>query len=710
MTKLALADPTAAQPPEAALRSLAARAYAVLEPHLGEILDAFYAHFQAIPETRAILARGPGIDRLKERQTDHWRMMFLEAGSDQLKGRALRIGETHARIGLEPAWYCAGYALALTRMIEKILAGRRRHDQAMAMISAVVQVVFADMEAALSAYNKSGEIERTREQLLAMSDALQIELEQTAGELITETALMHSSANQLFESARSMMAAVTDLEVCAGTAAENVDTVAAAVEELSVSSHDISQQVTISSRLSSEAARQAREAAAAVAGLSEAAAKISDVVRLVRGIAEQTKLLALNATIEAARAGEAGKGFAVVAKEVKSLARQTESAIGNVRDHAEAIGDASSAAVAGITQISQRITGVDESTSAVAEAVEQQRAATSEIGRSATHATEQTSKTQTVAALAQEHSLRTQGIARHLEDITSLVSRNVSDLQRRLVLILRSSKAGDRRKHERVPCAIRATARLNGKETQVVIADLSVGGCLIRVDGAADPASATGNVQIPDVGPVNLATVNSTTSGLHCRFDDMTMDTAARLTRCLDDIRNDELHFIDICAAAAREVTGAIEAALAAGRCQVETLFDVNYRQVEGSNPTQYMTAFTELTDDLFADIQERAKRSDSKIRFCCACDRNGYIPTHNRAYSEPQRSDDPLWNAAHSRNRRIFSDRAGMLAARNTRSAFVQSYIRDLGGGRQEVLKEVDVPITVADRHWGNMRLAWTP
>ena len=90
------------------------------------------------------------------------------------------------------------------------------------------------------------------------------------------------------------------------------------------------------------------------------------------------------------------------------------------------------------------------------------------------------------------------------------------------------------------------------------------------------------------------------------------------------------------------------------------------------------------------------------------AVDRNGYIPTHNQAYSMPQRPEDTAWNIANSRNRRIFDDRAGLLAAHNRSPTFCQTYDRDMGGGRVVFLKEADCPIMVDDMHWGNMRLAY--
>ena len=113
--------------------------------------------------------------------------------------------------------------------------------------------------------------------------------------------------------------------------------------------------------------------------MAKAAQRIGDVVELINNIAGQTNLLALNATIEAARAGDHGRGFAVVASEVKALANQTAKATEEISAQIHDIQTATGEAVAAIQAIGGTIAEINEISSTIANAVDQQGTATREI-------------------------------------------------------------------------------------------------------------------------------------------------------------------------------------------------------------------------------------------------------------------------------------------------------------------------------------------
>jgi methyl-accepting chemotaxis protein len=166
----------------------------------------------------------------------------------------------------------------------------------------------------------------------------------------------------------------------------NVQTVSSGTEELSSSISEIGRQVVTSAQIARKAVDEASQTDATMQGLAENASRISVVVDLIQVIASQTNLLALNATIEAARAGEAGRGFAVVASEVKSLANQTAKATDEIRAQIASMQQVTTSAVGAIRNIGNTIGEINEVTTAIAAAVEQQGAATREIARNIQHA------------------------------------------------------------------------------------------------------------------------------------------------------------------------------------------------------------------------------------------------------------------------------------------------------------------------------------
>ncbi len=81
--------------------------------------------------------------------------------------------------------------------------------------------------------------------------------------------------------------------------------------------------------------------------------------------------------------------------------------------------------------------------------------------------------------------------------------------------------------------------------------------------------------------------------------------------------------------------------------------------------------------------LAERMEQIEGTVRFCAAVNLDRYLPTHNARFSRPQ-SADPVWNAAKCRNRRIFANRVGLKAGRNTTSFLMQTYRRAFSRQRQ--------------------------
>jgi methyl-accepting chemotaxis protein len=197
---------------------------------------------------------------------------------------------------------------------------------------------------------------------------------------------VNDNASTMRDTAQSITTVASDASgraVAAAGATEQasciVSAVASATEELSASVQEIGRQVRQSASVVEAAGQRAEKSITEIESLAAATQRIDGVLNLIQAIAAQTNLLALNATIEAARAGEAGRGFAVVAHEVKALAGQTAKATSEIGQNISMIQASTRDAVEAVREIGVAVRDIDDVTSNIAGAVEQQHASTREI-------------------------------------------------------------------------------------------------------------------------------------------------------------------------------------------------------------------------------------------------------------------------------------------------------------------------------------------
>jgi methyl-accepting chemotaxis protein len=354
---------------------------------LPAILDAFYAHLRNYPEMMKFFSSDSRVSHAKAAQLDHWITLFSGRFDKDYFASVRKIGLTHSRIGLEPQWYIGGYAFILTMLLDAAtrqyrsrLRPKAARVKLASLLRAINQAVMLDMDVAISVY-----IEENK----ATHD---LQMEKLAnsfrGSVLTIVDNVNGKADELAVTADTMSAAAEEtnrqaiaVAAAAEQASQNVQTVSSAAEQLATSIREITVQVTRSSDLSTRAVADGARTNELLTALSNAAQNIGAVVGLINDIATQTNLLALNATIEAARAGEAGKGFAVVANEVKQLATQTARATGEIKEQVTEMQTVTDGAVNAIKSVLSGVSDMNEISTLIAAAVEEQSAATREIAR-----------------------------------------------------------------------------------------------------------------------------------------------------------------------------------------------------------------------------------------------------------------------------------------------------------------------------------------
>ncbi len=348
------------------------------------------------------------------------------------------------------------------------------------------------LEAERTAQEARIEAER-RAVLMSMAQEVERATEQGMEEIV------HGSGDVQTQ-ARDMLDTLRDVHVAANEAAGSAETTrslnveaAAMTSQVIQAITEIADQVGRSSALTRDAVGRADQSRGAIDGLSRVTADIESIVSTIADIAGQTNLLALNATIEAARAGEAGRGFAIVAQEVKGLAGQTAKSTEEIGRKVSEIQAATRRAVEAIGSVTDQIATLDGVSSAIAAAMEEQRAAMNTFSDSV-------ERTNTAV----------DDVARRMIDIADRVSRStqsaervtaVSDSMRQSsdrvraeipAIVEAATRKAERRETDRLSSSAEITVVVEGRESRTRLADLSTDGArLVPVPGLTRGARTT---------------------------------------------------------------------------------------------------------------------------------------------------------------------------------------------------------------------------
>ena len=353
-----------------------------------------------------------------------------------------------------------------------------------------------------------------------------------------ETRRLAATSSDLAESTRAVASNSRGVTTAAADAQTNTEAVASASGELAASISEIGRKVADSSRLTGTAVSAAHQAQTTIRKLADSVARIGEFATLINGIAGQTNLLALNATIEAARAGEAGKGFAVVASEVKNLASQTAKATEEISAQIADIRTSTHNTIAAVEDITGAIRDVENISAAIAAAIEQQGAATSEIARSVTRTNEAATEVSAGIARVSEEAATATGSAGEVSKIAQSVAASIDGLRTTLVRLVRTTTTEvDRRRKARYRLDQPVMIESDSGRLEAQIGNCSGGGAMLEGAvshfGPGNRLTLTVNGLCQRMPAVVLRVSNA---GCHVKFDLTEAEQAAFCTRFADAV------------------------------------------------------------------------------------------------------------------------------------------------------------------------------
>ena len=424
-----------------------------LARRLDTALAAFYDTISARPELARFFDSNQQMNRAKSLEGEHWQAVFRDGVDQRFYERALRIGNVHARIGLEPHWYVGAYAMVLEHLVMEIVApGWQRYlpwKRAQARQAVVlIKIALLDIDIALSGYFRDMK-EKTRAivgdglgsalEKLAQGDltvaltGFPAEYRKVADDFNAATVSLNGTIGEVVAGVHAITTGSSEIRSASDDLARRTEEQAASLEETAAAVAQTNARVQQTAEIAGKA-RTTIQAATAMADdgsaivakavsamdmIEKSSSRINNIISVIDSIAFQTNLLALNAGVEAARAGETGKGFAVVASEVRALAQRCAEAADEVKalitassqhvadgvDLVSRSGEAFAAITRGVADLSHAIDAIADSTDVQAESLGQINSAVGDLDRS----------TQQNAAMAEQCTAAAASLAREAE-------------------------------------------------------------------------------------------------------------------------------------------------------------------------------------------------------------------------------------------------------------------------------------------------------
>ena len=393
---------------------------------LGSNIDSFHQH----PQHQ--------VHMLEKLETVHSSQLTIGGRTMRIVANPV-FDDKGERLGTAMEWTDRTHEVAVEDELENIVASSLQGDLSCRVrldgkqgffkhlgkgINALIEqmnAVFEDVAKALARISEGNLGERINRNYAGAFGLVEDNLNNTMDKLRTTIAELRSSMDVVRTASDEISSGNTNLSARTEQQASSLQETASSMEELTSTVRNNADNAQQANQLSLNARNTAEtgtevlhRAIEAMNQINESSARIAEIIGVIDEIAFQTNLLALNASVEAARAGEQGRGFAVVATEVRNLAgrsataakeikeliqdslakvengsglvnqsgKSLEEILGEIRKVGDIISEIAAASreqSAGIDQVNQAVTSMDEMTQQNAALAEQTSAAASSM-------------------------------------------------------------------------------------------------------------------------------------------------------------------------------------------------------------------------------------------------------------------------------------------------------------------------------------------
>jgi methyl-accepting chemotaxis protein len=149
------------------------------------------------------------------------------------------------------------------------------------------------------------------------------------------------------------------------------------------------------------------------------------------------------------------------------------------------------------------------------------------------------------------------------------------------------------------------------------------------------------------------------------------------------------------------------EQALGSGQLRSGDLFDTHLSPIPGSNPPRFITGLSKWADDNWQPLLESIKAYNPAIISVVCSSREGFLPTHLKAFSRPP-TGDVTHDTRYCRNGRVLMDGIDHAAKASEQDYMMAVYRHEGDGQTYQTVRNVYVPLRFNGRRWGDLEIAY--